>query len=233
MRARITYANVMTTIAIFLALGGAAAFAAQHLAKKSVGTKKLKANAVTTAKIKKAAVTKAKIKDGAIDGAKIADGSVTGAEINAASTPFSQVVARIRNTSAAAFTPASVYPLGSYTQNAGETNQWIAALDVNFPAECIQPRFASAYLLVNAANPAMPTIDDVVGLGAVQDVGSGAVTKRLRFGSFIEAFRPMSKPAPSAPAQHSFSIYLGPPKCEGGGGGVTVAGAGLDVIGTK
>jgi hypothetical protein len=70
-RKRLTYANVMSSIAVFLVLGGATAFAASHLGKNSVGTKQLKANAVTTDKIKKNAVTTKKLADGAITGAKV------------------------------------------------------------------------------------------------------------------------------------------------------------------
>lgn len=69
-RRRITYANVMSSIAVFLVLGGATALAA-GMAKNSVGSKQLKKNAVTTAKIKNGAVTTSKIKDGAISGAKV------------------------------------------------------------------------------------------------------------------------------------------------------------------
>jgi hypothetical protein len=69
-RKRLTYANVMSSIAVFLVLGGATALAA-GLAKNSVGPKQLKKNAVTTKKIKNNAVTTSKIKNGAISGAKI------------------------------------------------------------------------------------------------------------------------------------------------------------------
>jgi hypothetical protein len=80
-RKRLTYANVMSSIAVFLVLGGATAFAATQLGKNSVGAKQLKANAVTAAKIKKNAVTGAKIKKDAVTGAKIKNGSVTAAKI--------------------------------------------------------------------------------------------------------------------------------------------------------
>jgi len=70
LRKRLTYANVMSSIAVFLVLGGATAIAA-GLAKNSVGPKQLKKNAVTSAKIKNNAVTTAKIKNGAITGAKV------------------------------------------------------------------------------------------------------------------------------------------------------------------
>lgn len=81
-RKRLTYANVMSSIAVFLVLGGGAAFAANELAKNSVGPKQLKKNAVTTAKIKKNAVTTAKIKKNAINTAKIKANAITGAKIN-------------------------------------------------------------------------------------------------------------------------------------------------------
>jgi hypothetical protein len=74
-RKRLTYANVMSSIAVFLVLGGATAMAA-GLAKNSVGSKQLKKNAVTTKKIKNNAVTTAKIKNGAITGAKVNLGSL-------------------------------------------------------------------------------------------------------------------------------------------------------------
>ena len=71
LRKRLTYANVMSSIAVFLVLGGGAAFAANQLGKNSVGSKQLKKNAVTSAKIKKNAVTTAKIRNRAVTGAKI------------------------------------------------------------------------------------------------------------------------------------------------------------------
>jgi hypothetical protein len=65
----------MSSIAVFLVLGGTA-FAATQLGKNSVGTKQLKKNAVTAAKIKKNAVTTAKIKKDAVTGAKVNEGTL-------------------------------------------------------------------------------------------------------------------------------------------------------------
>jgi hypothetical protein len=70
-RKRLTYANVMSSIAVFLILGGATAVAA-----KKIGTKQLKANSVTTGKIKKNAVTTAKIKNNAVTGAKVRESTL-------------------------------------------------------------------------------------------------------------------------------------------------------------
>ena len=73
-KSRLTYANVIATIALFLALGGGA-FAALKIPKKSVGTKQLKANAVTEPKIAAKAVTEGKIGDGAVSAGKLASGA--------------------------------------------------------------------------------------------------------------------------------------------------------------
>jgi hypothetical protein len=75
-RKRLTYANVMSSIAVFMMLGGAA-IAASQLPKNSVGTKQLKKNAVTTPKIKGQAVKAGKIANGAVLTDKIADLGVT------------------------------------------------------------------------------------------------------------------------------------------------------------
>jgi hypothetical protein len=84
-RKRLSYANVMSSLALFLVLGGATAFAATQVSKNSVGTPQLKKNAVKAAKINKGAVTTAKIADGAVITAKLADGSVLTAKIADAS----------------------------------------------------------------------------------------------------------------------------------------------------
>ena len=72
---RLTYANVIATLALFLALGGGAVWAANKQAAK-VGTGKLKPNAVTAGKIKANAVTTSKIRENAVTNAKIREGSV-------------------------------------------------------------------------------------------------------------------------------------------------------------
>src|SRR3954453_15476173 len=51
-RAQLSYANVMSTIAVFVVLGGSA-YAATKLPKNSVGTKQIKNGAVTKAKLAK------------------------------------------------------------------------------------------------------------------------------------------------------------------------------------
>lgn len=83
-RKRFTYANVMSSLAVFLVLGGATAVAA-----KKIGSNEIKGNSITTGKIKKEAVTKGKLKNGSVSTEKLANDAVTGAKAN--ESTFSQV----------------------------------------------------------------------------------------------------------------------------------------------
>ncbi|HEV2790976.1 MAG TPA: hypothetical protein VGV69_06720 [Solirubrobacterales bacterium] len=121
---RLTYANVMSSIAVFLVLGGATAIAA-GLAKNSVGTKQLKKNAVTTAKIKKNAVTGAKVKNGSLTGSDInlgtlgtvpsAASAATAASAGNADTVDGQHVVKIYNTLSPGQTEVPVASAGGFT----------------------------------------------------------------------------------------------------------------------
>jgi hypothetical protein len=62
----------MSSLAVFLVLGGGAAYAANK-----IGSHELRGGAVTTAKIRRNAVARSKIKAEAISAAKIAKGAVT------------------------------------------------------------------------------------------------------------------------------------------------------------
>ena len=69
-RDRLSYANVVATLALFVALGGGA-YAAVQLPPRSVGTKQLKNKAVKAVKIGKHAVTGPKIGPNAVTGPKV------------------------------------------------------------------------------------------------------------------------------------------------------------------
>jgi hypothetical protein len=76
----------MSSISVFLILGGATALAA-----KKIGSNQLKANSVTTAKIKKNAVTAKKIKSKAVTNSKLANGAVSTAKIAAGAVGATQL----------------------------------------------------------------------------------------------------------------------------------------------
>jgi hypothetical protein len=81
LRSKLTYANVMATIAVFLVLTGIG-FAVAKLPKRSVGARQLKNGAVHTKKIHKNAVNASKIKTGAVGRSEIASGAVATSEIS-------------------------------------------------------------------------------------------------------------------------------------------------------
>lgn len=88
---KLSYANVASTVALFIALTGATAYAASKLPDKSVGEFQLRPGAVTAEKLRKAAVTAPKIKEGAIKQGKIANGSITAAKLTQGSVANSSL----------------------------------------------------------------------------------------------------------------------------------------------
>ena len=92
LRGRLTYSNVMSTIAVFMVLGGGAAVAANQLPKNSVGSPQIRKNAVKTGDIARNAVRVGKIDKEAVKAGKLAknavptnrlrDNAVTGDKVN-------------------------------------------------------------------------------------------------------------------------------------------------------
>jgi hypothetical protein len=84
---RLSYANVMATVAVFIALGGSAwavaanSIGSKELKRNAVGKKHVKKNAVGTKELRANAVGSAIIRDNAVRPPKIPDGSLTGAKI--------------------------------------------------------------------------------------------------------------------------------------------------------
>ncbi|HEY5976620.1 MAG TPA: hypothetical protein VIT85_02080 [Solirubrobacterales bacterium] len=236
MKRHLTYGNVMSTLAVLLVLGGATAVAANQLAKNSVGTKQLKKNAVTTAKIKKNAVTRAKIKNKAVNGAKVADGSLTGADIDAASTPFTRIVARLRSPAGGAVGLGQPLQVGNYTQNAGEDNEYLGAVDIHFSASCAPPRQAVVALAFDQTNPNLAESQAFIAQTAAVDLTGGDLIRRVDFSQVSNlAFptaSPMSRLGTAGAVQHSFTAVLGTANCSSGSG-VTAENASVDVIGSK
>jgi hypothetical protein len=77
LRSRLTYANVMATIAVFGVVASGGAYAASK-----IGSNDIQTGAVTARKLHKHAVISAKVKAGAITGAKVADDSLTTTQID-------------------------------------------------------------------------------------------------------------------------------------------------------
>ena len=85
-RGYLTYANVMSTIAVFAALVGGTAWAASKVGtggikNGAVTSKKIRDGAVTTNKLHGGAVSTKKIADGAVSTGKLRDGAVTATKV--------------------------------------------------------------------------------------------------------------------------------------------------------
>jgi hypothetical protein len=80
-RSHLSFANSISLIALFVALGGTS-LAAVTLTKNSVGTKQIKKDAVTASEVKRNAVGASEIRSNAIASGDIADNGVGGADLS-------------------------------------------------------------------------------------------------------------------------------------------------------
>lgn len=256
-RGRLTYANVISTLALFLVVGGGAAIAATELEPNSVATVHIQPQAVTGVKIKSGAVissrladeavTEGKIANGAVTTDKIADGAVGTSKIgNGAVTegkldpglPFARVVERIRGTAVVEFPrleeprlPVVPYPLDNptFTQPAGENNQYIGSFEVRFLESCLGRRSATAQLRINPSQR-LGDFPEIIAEGTVEDEGPG---ERTILGQFFLLSGRGNIAAPAAATQRTFSVALMSAHCSRGGTGAVMTGAQVDVIGIR
>ena len=172
LRPRLTYANVIATMALFLALGGGA-YAAASLPANSVGTKQLKDQAVTLTKISSSAQTALRGHNGrnGLNGKNGTDGQ-----------NGSAVVDRARSTGpvtapsgSGSGTPVQI-PLtsASWTQQAQEVDQFVGRMIYTPPASC--GSFIGAGTLQVDLNG-----QSITSVGLVPFGGSGPQTTPLTF----------------------------------------------------
>ncbi|HEY5816256.1 MAG TPA: hypothetical protein VIS95_07940 [Solirubrobacterales bacterium] len=81
LRKHLNVANVISCIALFVALSGAAYAAKATLGNKAVKTRNLANGSVSTLKLRSGAVTTLKLRNGAVTGVKIAPGAVGSTQI--------------------------------------------------------------------------------------------------------------------------------------------------------
>jgi hypothetical protein len=130
---RLTYANVMSTLALFAALGTGSAWAAGQ-----IGTAGIKDGAVTTAKLHAKAVTQAKVAPNALTGANIVESSL--AQVPSAKTADTATSA---NHAASADTAASA--THATTADSATNATHAAAADTATPTGTAGGALAGAY----------------------------------------------------------------------------------------
>lgn len=112
LRERFTYANVVATLALVLALTGATALAASQLAKNSVKSKQLAPGAVHTSDIAKDAVTGDKVKESTLGKVPLAahadSADVAGAAANATNAAHAAVADALGGQGGSQISPSNV-----------------------------------------------------------------------------------------------------------------------------
>jgi hypothetical protein len=179
LRARLTYANVVSTIALFLVLGGGAAFAAKKLTtndikKGAIKTKLIAKKAVTSAKLAKNAVKGPNIAANSIDGSKVLDKSLTPADLVGGASVIGGA------TGGPLDAPKGTTPLplsgGAWTQGATENDLFIARLESTLQAASGSTCFLSVTFEVGG-----------VSLGSISTVATGAEEKHVAEGTLFGA----------------------------------------------
>jgi hypothetical protein len=97
-RPRLSYANVVATLALFLALSGGVVWAASKIKSNEIGkgavkNKNLAKNAVKAKNLAKKSVTTAKLADGAVTNPKLGEGAVNFAKIAAGTNVIASATA--------------------------------------------------------------------------------------------------------------------------------------------
>jgi hypothetical protein len=155
-RRKITYANVMSTISVFLCLGGATAIAAGTLGRNSVGARQLKAKSVTTGKVA----------NNAINGAKVANGSLSGADINVGA--LGTVPSAISAQSA-----GNANTVAGYTAGCPSGTIFIRGLCFDSAANPVAPTQVAATEACAAKGGWLPSPMDLIAARSVLNLGSG------------------------------------------------------------
>jgi hypothetical protein len=257
-RSRLSYANVVSTFALFLVLGGGAAVAATELRPNSVGTAQLKAQTVTGAKIKSGAVIGSKIADGAVDTGKLAGGAVTSDRIadgavttgkiaNGSVTadklaiplptpaPTSQIVARMRGTAAVEFPRATNPPQPQVQYPRDELTYIQPAGEDDLYLATFEATFPASCAGRQRASASL-FIDAPEDADGRQFVGAGEIDTNISGGATVTGYFSLGGStsrgfslAPASPTKQAFSVNLQAATCAG----VKMTAVKIDVIGTR
>lgn len=155
-RQRFTYANVMSTVAVFLALGGATAFATTQLGKNTVGSRQLKSKSVTTGKIASNSVT----------GSKVVDQSLTGSDIK-----LSQLGTVPMAANAAHANEAST--VGGHSALCPQGTTLFNGICFDSTSNAAVPSLEAAFDACSAKGGFLPTVGELYAARGVLSLGTG------------------------------------------------------------
>lgn len=187
LRGKLTYANVVSSLCLFLLLGGGAAVAA-GIGKNSVGTKQLKKNSVTTVKVKNGAITEAKIAAGAVTETKIAKGAVTASKIADGSLTGAQIDASTLGTVPSAHT-ASTASAAKVADTAGIAKSLTASEPWHLVGAPGEPKFSESWFSSATSYGPVAFYKDQTGIVHLKGPAASAVSGQEIF-RLPPGFRP-------------------------------------------
>lgn len=156
---RLTYANVASTLALVVALGGGSAAVAAGIAKNSVGTKQLKANAVTSAKVRNDSLTGLDLKEstlGKVPSAATADSADT--------ADTATTAARAGNVHSALVQSNGTLVAGQSLDAASSSKQGTGTYEVMFDRDITDCAPAASIVYPGSALFSFPGLVTVTGL---------------------------------------------------------------------
>jgi hypothetical protein len=206
LRPRLTYANVVSTLALFLVLGGGVAFAAKKLTtndikKGAIKTKLLAKKAVTNPKLAKNSVKGTNIAANSIDGSKVLDKSLTPADLAGGASVIGGATGGPLDVPPSTTTPMPLNG-GAWTQGATENDLFIARLESTVQAAAASTCFLSVTFEVGG-----------VSLGSISTVATGTEEVKVAEGTLFGARLATGSARPSQLTATASSFGI-PEKCK-------------------
>lgn len=182
-RLRLSYANVMATIAVFIALGGGA-YAAINIPKGSVGSKQLRKQAVKTRDLGNRAVVAKKVRKNALTGKVIKESSL-GTVPNSSRVGGSQVQQiHYRATTAGTETLFNVAGL-TVTATCDPPNDWVTLTATSSVDGSIIGN--GLYKEQPGGSTQLPGVENVFNAGASQQIQVDDTATTMVFGNGPDA----------------------------------------------
>jgi hypothetical protein len=172
LKRHLSVANVLSCIALFVALGGAA-YAAAKIPPNAVKARNIARQAVTSAKIKREAVTSGKIKNGTINALDIGAGQVTSEKIATGAVTGKKIAKKAVSPRTIAEEAVSTGKLGNEAVTSGKISSsvWKQLLkNVTYVTETSGPQSEATKTVVAKC----PSGKEVLG-GGVRITGSSKV----------------------------------------------------------
>ncbi len=179
-RSRLTYANVMSTVGVFIALGGTS-YAALTLPRNSVGSSQIRAKAVGGSELRSRAVTSRVIRDGSVTLREISS-SARSQLRGQTGPPGPAGPSGIAYTAAVNATGNKVRGNASFSQQAAGSNETA----VTFPSDVSQCVSTATLAKVEGTDPEDPPA------GRITVARGGGATVLVR--TFNEAGAPVGLP---------------------------------------